>query len=133
MNRFLPLLWLVAASAQAVSGSWVADDVGVSLGQGGVQLASPSLRPPNALPDANARITSVSWRYQLASTAPAGLQVQLCMPSRCIALDGGRGRSDALQGALANSEFRFVYSIDTRGTVFPPLRVLSNQVIVNYQ
>ncbi|MFI8415789.1 flagellar protein FlhE [Serratia sp. NPDC078593] len=133
MNRFLPLLWLVAASAQAVSGSWVADDVGVSLGQGWVRLASPSLRPPNALPDANARITSISWRYQLASTAPAGLQVQLCMPNRCITLDGGSGRSDALQGELANSEFRFVYAINTRGTVFPPLRVLSNQVIVNYQ
>ncbi|VDZ61634.1 Flagellar protein flhE precursor [Serratia odorifera] len=134
MWRVLMVFWgLAAGAAQAVSGSWVADSVGVSLGHGGVRLTSPSLRPPNALPDANARITSISWRYRLASSAPAGLQVELCMPARCMALEGGSGRSEALRGELANGEFYFVYSIQTRGAVFPPLRVLSNQLIVNYQ
>ncbi|EFE95141.1 flagellar protein FlhE [Serratia odorifera DSM 4582] len=106
MWRVLMVFWgLAAGAAQAVSGSWVADSVGVSLGHGGVRLTSPSLRPPNALPDANARITSISWRYRLASSAPAGLQVELCMPARCMALEGGSGRSEALRGSLPTANF----------------------------
>ncbi len=127
-------LWLLLAplTAQAVSGSWVADSEGVTLERGGVRDESFSLRAATP-PAANARVTSVSWRYQLLSAEPAGLQVQLCASSRCVPLGAGSGRSDAFNGLPADSAFRFIYYVQARGALNPPLRVLGNQVIVNYQ
>ncbi|MFS7182219.1 flagellar protein FlhE, partial [Serratia proteamaculans] len=63
----------------------------------------------------------------------APMQVQLCTLSRCIVLGGGSGSSTGLQGEPANAELRFVYYVQARGSLNPPLRVISNQVIVNYQ
>jgi flagellar protein FlhE len=134
MKRLLALIFLLSPlSAQAISGSWVADSVGTTLEYGGERGESPGLRAPNALPDGNARITSVSWRYQLLAGEPAGMQAQLCTLTRCIALGGGSGSSTGLQGEPANAELRFVYYVQARGSLNPPLRVISNQVIVNYE
>lgn len=124
---------LVPLSLQAASGSWVADSVGATLENGGERGESPGLRAPNVLPDANARITSVSWRYRLLASEPAGMQVQLCTLTRCIVLGGDSGSSRGLQGEPANAELRFVYYVQAHGSLNPPLRVISNQVIVNYQ
>lgn len=133
MRLWLLLLLCGAPAAQAVSGSWAADALGATLSHGGISAQSSALRPPNALPDDRARIVSVSWRYLLTSPPPAGLQVQLCIPGRCVALAGASGTTQAFAGAPAASELRFGYVVQTRGALFPPLRVLSNQVIVNYQ
>ncbi|WP_422528604.1 flagellar protein FlhE [Serratia fonticola] len=133
MKAFLPLLVLFAPqAAQAVSGSWAADASGVTLETGSVRDVSPSLRPANP-PAADARVTSVSWRYQLLAGAPAGLEVQLCTSSRCLPLGAGSGRSEAFNGIPADSEFRFIYYVKSRGALNPPLRAISNQVIVNYE
>ncbi|MFX2513814.1 flagellar protein FlhE, partial [Serratia marcescens] len=75
----------------------------------------------------------VSWRYRLLGPEPAGLQAQLCTVNRCIALGGGSGSSNGLQGEPANAELRFVYYVQSQGGLNPPLRVIGNQVIVNYQ
>jgi len=72
------LLLLMPLFAKAVSGSWVAEGPGVTLEQGGMRDEFVELEAPNALPDADARITGVSWRYRLLSAWPACLQVQLC-------------------------------------------------------
>ncbi|CAI1561276.1 MAG: flagellar protein FlhE [Serratia proteamaculans] len=134
MKYRMALICLLAPlSLQAASGSWVADSVGATLEYGGERGESPRLRAPNELPDANARITSVSWRYRLLAAEPAGMQVQLCTLTRCITLGGGSGSSIGLQGEPANAELRFVYYVQARGSLNPPLRVISNQVIVNYQ
>lgn len=132
MKKPIFLLLLAPLMAQAVSGSWVADATGVTLETGGVRDESPRLRAAIP-PAATARVTSVSWRYQLLAGAPAGLQVQLCTSSRCLPLGAGSGRSDAFNGMAADSEFRFIYYVQSRGALNPPLRVISNQVIVNYQ
>ncbi|HFI5308127.1 TPA: flagellar protein FlhE [Serratia liquefaciens] len=134
MKHRLALICLLAPlSVQAASGSWVADSVGATLEYGGERGESPGLRAPNALPDANARITSVSWRYRLLADEPAGMQAQLCTLTRCIVLGGGSGSSTGLEGEPANAELRFVYYVQARGSLNPPLRVISNQVIVNYE
>lgn len=120
-------------AAQAASGSWTATNDGVELGYGLVRAESQVLRPMAPLPGKAARITSVSWRYQLLSAEPAGLQVQLCTAVRCIALGAGSGRSEAMNGEPADSEFRFVYYVRARGALNPALRVIGNQIIVNYE
>lgn len=133
MKTYFPLVLLLAPlAAQAISGSWAADASGVTLETGGVRDISPSLRAANP-PAANARVTSISWRYQLLSGAPAGLQVQLCTSSQCLSLGAGSGRSEAFNGIAADSEFYFIYYVQSRGALNPPLRAISNQVIVNYQ
>ncbi|TQI81104.1 flagellar protein FlhE [Serratia fonticola] len=133
MKRCLPLLLLlIPLAVPAVSGSWVADAEGVTLERGEVRDTSPGLRAANP-PAANAKVTSVSWRYQLLSAEPAGLRVQLCTTSRCLPLGAGSGRSDAFNGLPADSEFHFIYYVQARGALNPPLRALSNQVIVNYE
>lgn len=126
------LLQLISLSGMAVSGSWSADVAGVTLQQSGVSDRSPLLRAASILAN-NTRITRVSWRYQLLSPAPAGLQVQLCTSGSCVALETGSGQSDAFQGMAADSEFYFIYYVQSRGVLNPPLRALNNQLIVNYQ
>ncbi|WP_339038375.1 flagellar protein FlhE [Serratia symbiotica] len=96
------------------------------LDQGGMRGESAELRAPNALPAGNARITSVRWRYRLLSVEPVGLQVQLCTLNCCILLGSGSGSSTGLQGEPANSSFRFIYYVQSRGGLNPPLRVIAN-------
>ncbi|WP_337261612.1 MULTISPECIES: flagellar protein FlhE [unclassified Serratia (in: enterobacteria)] len=126
-------LGLASLAAQAASGSWVASNDGVELQHGLVRAESQVLRPVTPLPGQPARITSISWRYQLLSAEPAGLRVQLCTVARCITLDAGSGRSEAMNGQPADSEFRFVYYVQARGALNPALRVIGNQIIVNYE
>ncbi|QHB33026.1 flagellar protein FlhE [Yersinia canariae] len=115
------------------SGSWVADDIGITQSLRGVAISSKPLQSPVALAQENARIVSVGWRYQLISAAPDGLQVKLCTPTRCMPLEGGSGQSRGLAGESAATQLIFVYFIAGKGRVNPPLQVISNQVIVNYR
>lgn len=126
------LLLLIPLSCLAVSGSWSADVAGVTLQQSGVRDRSPPLRTASSLAN-NTRITRVSWRYLLLSPAPAGLQVELCTSGSCLALEAGSGHSAHFQGIPADTEFYFTYYVHSRGVLNPPLRVLSNQLIVNYE
>ncbi|WP_145513200.1 flagellar protein FlhE [Yersinia massiliensis] len=115
------------------SGTWVADDIGVTQSSRGVATSAKPLHSPVALAQENARIVSVGWRYQLMSAAPDGLQVKLCTPTRCMPLEGGSGQSRGLAGEPAATQLTFVYFIAGKGRVNPPLQVISNQVLVNYR
>lgn len=117
----------------AASGTWVADDIGVTQSSRGVATSAKPLHSPVALAQENARIVSVGWRYQLMSAAPDGLQVKLCTPTRCMPLEGGSGQSRGLAGEPAATQLTFVYFIAGKGRVNPPLQVISNQVLVNYR
>ncbi|CNI30312.1 flagellar protein FlhE [Yersinia frederiksenii] len=123
---------LLPLSAVA-SGSWVADDIGVTQSLRGVATSAKPLSSPAALAQENARIVSVGWRYQLMSAAPVGLQVKLCTPTRCMPLEGGSGQSRGLAGEPAATQLTFVYFMAGTGRVNPPLQVLSHQVLVNYR
>ncbi|WP_145577331.1 flagellar protein FlhE [Yersinia mollaretii] len=115
------------------SGSWVADDIGVTQSARGVATSAKPLQSPVVLVQENARIVSVGWRYQLMSAAPEGLQVKLCTPTRCMSLEGGSGQSRGLAGEAAATQLTFVYFIAGKGRVNPPLQVINNQVLVNYR
>ncbi|HDL7537067.1 TPA: flagellar protein FlhE [Yersinia enterocolitica] len=115
------------------SGSWVAENIGVTQSFRGVAISAKPLQSPVALAQENARIVSISWRYQLMSAAPDGLQVKLCTPSRCMPLEGGSGLSRGLAGEAAATQLTFIYFIAGKGRINPPLQVINNQVIVNYR
>lgn len=128
----LTLLMIFSSSASAAGGSWSADSTGATLNHKGVSVTSRPLSPSVGIP-AGATIQDVVWRYQLLNPAPAGLAVQLCSPQRCFWLDSANGQSSALQGESAASPLTMTLQIPGKGVIYPPVRVVSQQVIVNYR
>lgn len=141
MNKLLRVamgyLMLISAPVLAASGSWSDTQRGVTLQNRGVMASSAPLAAPQSSPlrqRASATITTVSWNYRLTGPRPAGLQVSLCnTTNRCVALDADSGQTRSFYGQAAISPMRLVYFVPGKGVMNPPLRVLSNQVIVNYQ
>lgn len=129
---FMGLLLTLPLAVNATGGSWSADSTGATLSHKGVSVSSRTLIPPVAIP-AGAVIQDVVWRYQLLNPAPAGLAVQLCSPNRCFWLDSANGQSAALQGESAAVPLTMSLHIPGKGVVYPPVRVVSQQVIVNYR
>ena len=129
--RILLLLLLCPLLACATgSGAWQASGIGATLNHRGMAVNSAALHAPAGVSGA---ITLIAWRYQLITPEPAGLTVKLCAPSRCTALDGPSGTTRGLSGISASQPLIFVWEVPGRGRFYPPLRVSSNQVIVNYR
>ena len=128
--RFLLLLLLSPLLAWAAgSGAWQASGIGATLSQRGIAVNSSTLHAPD---EVSGTMTLIAWRYQLMTAEPAGLTVKLCSPSRCVALDGPNGTTRGLAGISASQPLFFIWEVHGRGSFYPPLRVSSNQVIVNY-
>ncbi|WHP81437.1 flagellar protein FlhE [Edwardsiella anguillarum] len=133
MKRLLCLAILLAPwAAQAGGGSWSADGNGRILSQKGMASNQPPLAPPAGSVPAAAAIDDVVWQITLLSPAPDGLNLQLCSARRCMALDGLSGRSAGLNGESAAVPLRLVMWVAGKGTIYPPINVVSQQVIVNY-
>lgn len=125
----LALLFPFVASASG-GGDWQSSGVGASLSYRGIESSSTALKPPVGV---SGTVTLVAWRYQLLTQGPAGLVVSLCSGSRCVELDGPSGTTRALAGVPASQPLHFVWQVRGRGGLYPPVRVISNQVIVNYR
>ncbi|KAA8729548.1 MAG: flagellar protein FlhE [Ewingella americana] len=130
------LMMCCSASALAASGSWSDSKAGVTLQNRG-QMASAAMLSPAAnapvMQSPSAAIDTISWSYSLLGPEPAGLQVQLCSSSnRCQQLDAAQGQTRNFFGQSAQSSFRLVFGVEGQGRLNPPLRVVSQQVIVNY-
>lgn len=131
------LLGTLSLSAMAATGSWSDTRHGVTLQNRGVMMSSAALAATRSAPvrqQVSATITSISWKYELFGARPAGLQVQLCnTQNHCVMLDAEGGMTKSFYGQAAISPLRFVYFVPGSGALNTPLRVVSNQVIVNYQ
>ncbi|WP_258576956.1 flagellar protein FlhE [Candidatus Pantoea persica] len=78
-------------------------------------------------------MTLINWHYQLTGTDLSGLQVKLCGAQRCAELEGGSGTTHALAHLDAGEMLYMVFGVAGRGALPPGLRVLSSDVMVNYQ
>lgn len=130
MHAFLLLLLLPFSLQASGGGAWQASSVGVTLSQRGVVSSSRVLAPTHPV---NGMMTLVAWRYELIGPTPAGLLVKLCSVTRCVEIEGQSGTTRGLTNVNASEPLRFVWEIPGGGKLFPPLKVQSNQVIVNYQ
>jgi len=128
--KALWLLMLLPGISLAAGGAWHASATGPGLQNRGVQASSRPLAPSEAVSGA---ITEVAWRYVLSTPAPAGLQVRLCAENRCVPIEGGSGSTRGLSNVAAGETLRFIYHVEGKGRVFPIVRVVSNEVMVNYQ
>jgi len=62
------------------------------------------------------------------------VQFKLCTESNaCAYLEGAVGETRAFYGKSALSTFYLTYFVEGKGALYPPLRVVSNQLVVNYQ
>ncbi|PBI79420.1 flagellar protein FlhE [Rahnella sp. BIGb0236] len=133
----LLLLTALSLPAMAASGSWSDTQRGVTLQNRGVMMSSGALAPPASAPvrSQNApTITTISWKYQLLGARPAGLQVKLCNTvNHCVNLDADSGVTQSFYGQTAIAPLRLVYFVPGGGAMNTPLRVISNEVIVNYK
>ncbi|WP_455815984.1 flagellar protein FlhE [Pseudomonas cerasi] len=129
MKAMLWMLLTLPGLAIASEGGWHASAMGPSLSNRGVQASSRPLSPPDAV---SGVINTVVWRYTLTAPAPAGLQVRLCSENRCVPIEGGSGTTQGLTNVPAGETLRFIYQVEGKGRMFPVLRVLSNEVMVNY-
>lgn len=129
--RALLLLILLPFVAHALGeGSWQASDIGPTLSNRGVVASSRALAPSQPV---NGMMTLVVWRYELTGPTPGGLLVKLCSVTRCVPIEEQSGTTRGLTNVAAGEPLRFVWEVPGGGKLFPPLRVRSNQVIVNYR
>lgn len=137
LRTALIVLSLISLPAVAASGSWSDTQRGVTLQNRGVMMSSPPLAAADSAPvrqKSSATITTVSWKYEVLGARPAGLQVKLCNTlNHCVGLDADSGTTRSFYGQTASSPLRFVYFVAGNGAMNTPLRVIGNQVIVNYR
>lgn len=124
------LLMLASLPLWAASGAWHASVSGPALSQRGSWVKSKPLAPP---PGVSGAVQAINWRYQLTAPAPAGLQVKLCGTQRCATLEGGSGITRELAHLDAGETLHMVFGVAGQGALPPGLRVLSSEVMVNYQ
>ena len=129
MVRLLILIFLPFMTHAAGEGAWQASGPGATLSHRGVAASSRALAPSQPV---NGVMTLIAWRYELIGPTPSGLLVRLCSVTRCVELDGQSGNTRGLTNVAANEPLRFVWEVPGGGSLFPPLKVRSNQVIVNY-
>ncbi len=129
MKQALWGLLLLPCITQA-AGAWQASSAGPGMINRGMQAASPALTSPEPV---SGVMTEVEWRYVLTGPAPGDLRVHLCAESRCVAIDGASGTTKGLTNVSASESLHFVYGIVGKGRLNQPLRVLSNEVMVNYR
>ncbi|WP_346797089.1 flagellar protein FlhE [Halomonas sp. Bachu 37] len=123
-------VWMLgwAPAVLAAPGSWTATAPGFMVAMSERTADSASMTPPAGMTEPESRISGIQWRYR----QPVGSQVKawLCHPSRCVALTGMRGMTQALQGATAEAPLQFRFALPPGQR---PVRVQGLQVIVNYQ
>ncbi len=102
------------------------------LGQRGSVKSSAPMRPVTA-PPAGALVTSISWRIDTERPLPAGAMLAVCLPVKCVYLDGLSGRSDALAGAPANNPLTLLVKVDGSGAFYPQILLTRYQILVNYR
>jgi len=124
VGLMLPLL------AQAAGGAWQASASGPLLAnRGSWQRSQPLTAPANL----SGEISVVNWRYQLSKPAPSGLEVRLCGAQRCTTLEGASGTTRGLAHLSADETLHMVFGFAGSGALPPGLRVVSSEVMVNYQ
>lgn len=128
----LLLFLILSPAAFAAGGSWTQKGAGGSLSVGNQIMTSRVLSPPAGV-SIGSFASSVSWQIQLLSPPPYGLKIKLCTPKRCIRLPGLSGTLTVKEPLEARADYRFIYSVETRGQLRPTLHVISNHLTVNYR
>ncbi|PLR35943.1 flagellar protein FlhE [Chimaeribacter coloradensis] len=133
MRPLLLMLLALLPAAGFADGTWSAGSAGITLPLRNQAISTPALPPPASAPVGQALISTVSWRYRLLGPTPDGLLVRLCTLQRCTEISGQSGTTRGLGGEAANQPLRLIFSVAGRGVLNPPLRVVGQELRVNYR
>lgn len=122
----LPVLWLIAAGAEAFPGAWTASAPRLTVASSQLDQSSRALVPPSA--SVAGVIERVVWRYRTASAAP--LEGRLCHGQRCLRLQAASGSTEHFAGLDAAGPFVFRFRLLDGAS---PLVVEGMSVIVNHR
>lgn len=122
------LLTGLMGSAQAAPGSWSSQIPGLMVAMSDRTSASQTATPPAAGNHQLGQLGRIQWQFQYPPGAH--LNAWLCHPEQCVALDGMRGSSTALEGRAADAPLHFRFALRPGQR---PVRVQGLQLIVNYQ
>jgi len=126
----ITLLLLLPLMAQAAGGAWSGSAGGPPLANRGSWMRSQPLTPPTGV---GGEVSVISWRYELSRPAPSGLEVRLCGVQRCATLEGASGVTRGLAHLSADEPLHMVFGFAGSGALPPGLRVVSSEVMVNYE
>lgn len=130
-SGFLALLLAAPLTALAAHGAWSGTAAGPQLSVGKQTYTGAALRPATRLPP-DAALSRISWRITLLLPPPPGLEIKLCSVTACIRLDRLAGQKAAPLPFSPGEELRFIYAVDAPGQLKPPVRVVNNQITINY-
>lgn len=130
-SGFLALLLAAPLTVLAAHGAWSGSAAGPQISVGKQTYAGNRLRPAAPLP-VEAALSRISWRITLLLPPPPGLKIKLCSVAACIRLDRLAGQKAAPLPFSPGEELRFIYAVDAPGQLKPPVRVISNQITLNY-
>ncbi len=116
----------------SADGGWSAEGHMLIMSQRGQVKSSPPMRPLTHLPT-GAQVTSVNWRITTDGVLPQGVSMMICMPGKCLPLDGLAGRSDALAGIPADNPLVLELNMAGGGAVVPPVMLKTYHIQVNYR
>ena len=128
---FIGLLAAMPLAAAAAHSAWSGKTAGPQLSVGRQAYAGQPLRPDAPVP-ARAGLSLISWRITLLAPAPPGLEIKLCSASKCLLLEHLSGQKAAPLPFSPGEELRFIYAVNAQGELKPPVRVVSNQITMNY-
>ncbi|QCT19021.1 flagellar protein FlhE [Jejubacter calystegiae] len=123
---------LLPQAALAATASWSQTTVGGILNVGNQIMSGRPLTPSVAVPP-QATVTRISWRISLLNPPPPGLEIKLCTQARCVKIDALAGQRALPENMRPGDTWRFIYSVNQRGQLRPPLNVVSQQLTVNYR
>ncbi len=131
INSAFLLLALHSSLCLASTGTWSQQSGGGTLTTGEILLVGRVIHAPAAVPH-NAPVRSISWKINLLTPPPQGLEINLCSTTWCQPLPALSGHLTPVRHLSANGPFHFIYNVRYKGQLIPAVTVVRNQLTIGY-
>lgn len=131
INTAFLLLALHSSLCLASAGSWSQQSSGGTLTTGEVLLVGRVLHAPTVVPR-NAPVKYITWKINLLTPAPQGLEINLCSTNWCQPLPTLAGHLTPVRHLSAGGIFHFIYNVRYKGQLIPAMTVVRNQLTIGY-
>ncbi|EFH7843624.1 flagellar protein FlhE [Escherichia coli] len=131
INTTLLLLALHSTLCLASAGSWSQQSSGGTLTTGEELLVGRVIHAPTVVPR-NAPVKYITWKINLLTPPPQGLEINLCSTTWCQPLPALAGHLTPTHHLSAGGIFHFIYNVRYKGQLIPAMTVVKNQLTIGY-